>query len=173
MFVSSRIRAIQGYVRVPASDPSEEDDDSERENRPPQSQPPQPAQTTAAPASSSPNPAAKPSVARTTRLHATREAFRRSSSADGVSSLAAATSAATADPTQLHKQGLIRRLSLNDKPHLLPPHHHRAHQRRFSKSPELAETTFTMTTIEEEEASVAEAAADAAGAKGSSGDILQ
>ncbi len=38
---------------------------------------------------------------------------------------------------------LVRcRLSLNDKPH------HRNH--RFSKSPELAETTFTMTTIEEE-----------------------
>ncbi len=105
-------------------------------------------------AATAPTSGGKPS--QRTRLQATREAFRRSSSAEGVSNLAVPTAGATPDPTQLHKQGLIRRLSLNDKPHLLPPHHHRAHQRRFSKSPELAETTFTMTTIEEEESSVAD-----------------
>ena len=65
---------------------------------------------------------------RKTRLQVTRENFRRSNSADS-------------DNASTSSKPLMRRLSLDNK------YHHRG--RHFSPV-DLAETTFTMTTIEEE-----------------------
>ncbi|TRY79442.1 hypothetical protein TCAL_16008 [Tigriopus californicus] len=112
--IDSRIRAIQGYVRVPMDGGDDED-----ENVAPFATSTEQESSTQAPSG----------VANgKSRLQMTRDNFRRSNSEGS-------------QPQASHpKPGLLRRLSANDK----------HHSRRFSKSPELAETTFTMTTIEEE-----------------------